>query len=392
MDISALNCENPIFLLQNKFGVRLKTMELQYHRTFRSAEHLQGEATSIAMTWPTVTLPDKKLASWFGVMFFSYLRLREKVVAFNIDDPVPAHCTEYGATNIGIYTIFDAAKHDPGSLPPSSQKIDVVTDGNNVLTKRCSDKEELKLKKRGLGRPKEKRSSSKKTMKKTKTVKERHCQASAELDKCQNLLTDRTEGIFGTFNMNKDRATVLHLAKMLNAECTNDKEHCMKEVTESRKVRICCHDCNCRLHDSFEGVYCEMCFVDAWHVRKHKCDKALFDPAHKNNAPMFKKLNLNSELAEQSWSRFNRFVAITRTMTRSHFRCFLRHYCIWRNQYTLGDYIKDINPSRSFKKFNRTEMLRKKRARRLAVLRDAKKAKGSAEHSSTKTIMKIKKR
>lgn len=170
---------------------------------------------------------------------------------------------------------------------------------------------------------------------------------------------------------------IIHMAEMLNAECLEYKIESMKEVVAENRVRIHAHDCNCFAAPHFEGVYCEACFVDSWHVKKHVCDKQLYDPAHKQNAPIFEELDLNSEYAEQSWRKFNAFAAITRTMTRAHFRCFLRHLCVWRNRYYRATHRCDINPSRSKKMLKRLRILKAKRADRLRRLRRVKKATGA---------------
>ena len=351
--------------------MRLKAMELLYHRVFRSGESFQADATSIAMTWPDVKLPggsDHHFAEYLGSAFFGYLRLREKVAGFDIDDPIPAADKEYGCTNNnGIYTIFDAARHDIAYKRSRGEKIDVVTDGNQVITRKC-DPAEVKLKKRGLGRPQKNKQRFSR------------CKSVQEVQNLQNLFRKRTEGIYGTFHMNIDTPIVLHLAEMLNAECTEYKRVCINEVANHSKIRIFCHDCSCKLADAFQGVYCEMCFLDTWHAKKHKCDKQLFDPAHKDNAPMFKRLNLNSEVAEQSWRRFNTFAPMTRMMTRARFRCFLRHLCIWRNEYTRGAFRTDLNPTRSYKAYCRMDQLKQKRLRRYFAL----KAKDPARNSKTK--------
>ena len=157
LDIRRLSRDdNPIFLLQNGFGVRLKYLELLYNRVFRSAEAMQAEATSIAMTFPDQKMPggnDTELSRWLVSAFFSYLRMREGKLIFAIDDPVPSDDKEYGASNTGIHTIFDAYKHDPSYAKECLKKIDVATDGNLILTRECADKSELSLKKRGAGRP-----------------------------------------------------------------------------------------------------------------------------------------------------------------------------------------------------------------------------------------------
>ena len=70
--------------------------------------------------------------------------------------------------------------------------------------------------------------------------------------------------------------------------------------------------------------------VDSWHVKKHKCDKAKFDPKHPTHRKFMKRLN--SQAAEQLWSRMNKFHFATH-MGRANYRAFMRHYCIWRNKY-----------------------------------------------------------
>ena len=362
MELTELACtDNPIYLLQSHFGVRIKYLELLYNRVYRAAQPLQAEATSIAMTWPGAPMP-KGTEHHFGIAlgqaFFSYLRMREGVVSFDIDNPVPTHDPDYGTASVGIYTIFDAAKHDPLYDVSLNAKIDVVTDGNVVITRSCVDPAELLWK-----RPYVKRAKSEA---KKAAQASRSCKEVADVERALNMSSDRTEGIYGTFNMSNSNPAIVHLAEMLNAECTAYKLHCAKEVAAHACVGIFCHDCGCKLASQMEGVYCDVCFVDAWHVKKHCCDKALFDPAHPNNAGVFHARGLNTEYAEQSWVKFNKFAAITRTMTRSKFRCFLRHYCIWRNRYMRSNSPRDINPAKSMKSYTRLRRLKTMRLLKLA--------------------------
>ena len=313
------------------------------------------------MTWTGQKLPggnEHNFAVWLRNAFFAFLRLKEGRTNFNIDDPIPQNDEEYGPINSGLFTIFDAPKHDPGYNHTRGRIVDLVADGNVVLHRACLDQHELSLKRRGVGRPKPKR--------RQRSVKEKHCTVVSEQQDGPDLFMHRTEGIYGTFNMARSNPEIIHLSEMLNAECLKYKVASINEIARNHKVRVFCHDCGCSIADQFEGHLCALCFVDAWHVKKHKCDKSLYDPKHANNKHLFETLDLNSEFAEQSWRRFNKFAAITNHMCRSHFRCFLRHLCIWRNKFVKGRHTGDI--VKYCFSFKRSKQMKRMLTRRRQVL------------------------
>jgi hypothetical protein len=88
--------------------------------------------------------------------------------------------------------------------------------------------------------------------------------------------------------------------------------------------------------------------VDAWHVDKHCCNKAKFDPKHPKNVGIMR--DNNSEAAEQLWSVTDHLSHFCMQFRRAAFRMFLRRYCIWRNGFIRSSSIRDVNPSRGLKR------------------------------------------
>ena len=114
-----------------------------------------------------------------------------------------------------------------------------------------------------------------------------------------------------------------------------------RSLSQRYNVGLHCHDCVCT-QKSFEGVYCKRVIVDAWHVKKHKCDKALFDPQHKNNKRRCK--GCNTQAAEQLWKVTNGLVPSAMKYPRKYFRLFFKHYCIWRNSFVRKKHKRDVGP------------------------------------------------
>ena len=84
-------------------------------------------------------------------------------------------------------------------------------------------------------------------------------------------------------------------------------------------------DCGCVVAKHFEGTLCDKCYLDGYHSKKHKC---------KTPAIIHKK-TLNSQAVEQLWSRLDKLTWLSK-MKRARYRCFLYHYCLWRNKFTAG--------------------------------------------------------
>jgi len=113
-----------------------------------------------------------------------------------------------------------------------------------------------------------------------------------------------------------------------------------KHERAKMKARKYAHDCGCVVAPHFGGTLCQKCYLDGMHSKKHKC---------KTPAMIYKK-QLNSQAAEQFWSRWDKMTML-RTMSRSHFRCFLFHYCRWRNLYNSdSNHLPDANPCLSVRK------------------------------------------
>jgi len=119
---------------------------------------------------------------------------------------------------------------------------------------------------------------------------------------------------------------ILQVAEMLNSEGKAVKEASLQQFKSAKiKIRLWAHDCSCCLKGDFESKgLAKKCVLDKWHALKHKCDcEDVQDP------------KLNSEAAEQLWSRVDKFQWVS-TMSRAHYRYLLKHYASWRNSF-LGN-------------------------------------------------------
>ena len=67
----------------------------------------------------------------------------------------------------------------------------------------------------------------------------------------------------------------------------------------------------------------------------------------------------NSEAAEQLFSKTNRFVVSVSNMRTPLYRCFLRHYCRWRNNFLRQEGLRG-DVTRVKKKGHRTLKLRRR--------------------------------
>ena len=245
-----------------------------------------------------------------------------------MNDPVPEKDAEYGISSTGLHTIFNAAEHDP--LYKHRKEIDVVTDGNYHMCRKADEKEK-KLLKQLAGRPRDIKPSKKPAAASAamqcaakKTKSKSRCKAVGNVEQLKPKRT-RTGGLFATVDMrNTPSGTnqIIHLAEMLNTGNNQYKIGCLTDMKKSNiHVGKYAHDCGCVLANSIEGTLCKRVFLDGYHAKRHKCN---FRRIQHNS-------KLNSQACEQLWSKLDRFKFIT-DYRKAHYRCFLRHLCIWRNK------------------------------------------------------------
>ena len=138
------------------------------------------------------------------------------------------------------------------------------------------------------------------------------------------------------------------MAEMKNSECTDYKTKLLKALVSKRcngkrvKVGKYGHDCACVVKNHFEGKLCDVCLLDPYHGKKHKC-----------NTPMITKAkypNLNGEVAEQLWSRLEKLHPTITHLSRSHYRFFLKHCCAWRDAFVKKDMKSDVCPAISVRR------------------------------------------
>ena len=329
-----------IYLVANTIGFKMQYLRCHYHRLYRNAVTAQGKAATMLLTAPNFEeTSEQYLRKYPTRAFMGYLMLLEGRRGFNVDSPVPDNDPEYGKMNTGFFTIFNAALHDR-QIDTRMQSVSVVTDGNMMLGRHMVP-DEKPYRKRLAKRPMKTGTAGKG---KTCRVPLKH----AEQEPAQTQLG----GLFAIVSMQQGQNQVLHLGEMLNSECNAYKEQALHETLATWKVDEYCHDCACILEPKLRGKV-GRCLVDSWHVKKHKCSKAKFDPKHPKNQKYMK--GKNSQAAEQLWSRMNKLHFATH-MARANYRAFMRHYCIWRNHYIRaqlrGKHRLDVSsiPSKNAKK------------------------------------------
>ena len=347
---------NPIILLHTQLGFTHNYLVQLWHRMCRTGTSAAGEAATICLTYPNIRiagctakstakggaghLSEKGLGLAIMQAVFCFLRLQEGVHDFDVNDPVPCNGKEFDITNTGLHVIFCAARDDP-NYNNSAGKLDVVTDGNFQCSRRLL-KEEKKYAKHNLpGRPK-----TKKVQKQMKThggpISKSRCKAVNQIETMKVART-QTGGLYGTVNMKNRKGgnnEILHLAEMLNGENTEYKKACLQDMKAAKMTvgKYAC-DCGCVVRHHFEGHLCDKCYLDGYHGKKHKC----------NTPSIIHQKRLNSQACEQLWSRLDKLHWVSR-MTRPRYRCFLLHYCLWRNANTSGRSRPDACPCVSLRK------------------------------------------
>jgi len=351
--MSLASCEsNPTILLHNHIGFSYNYLKNYWHRVCRAHTSALAEASSILQTHPGAKFGhdmkkarrtkqrDDYLARSIQRAMFIYLRLQEGKTDFDVNDPVAKGDKQYDVANKGVVIIFNAARDDP-NCQSVQKKVDVVTDGNMPLSRKLVDDERQGLK-RLAGHPKaipENGATGKKPKSRCKAVSD-----------VENIKISRHSigGLFGTLNMKRARKgggnEVLQLAEMLNGECTDYKRVCVQDLIEADvEIGYYAHDCSCVIKKQFEEQgYCDECRLDNYHKKKHKC-KVKGVGKH-----------LNSLAAEQLWSVMHRHQSTIAHLNRPHYRCFLKHYCQWRNSFVRGAHTNDFNASISRRRANRT--------------------------------------
>ena len=151
----------------------------------------------------------------------------------------------------------------------------------------------------------------------------------------RRLVGARTGGIRAVLDMavckehastSEGRNIVLAAAEMLNRENDAYKLEPLKQAASIAPTGVLCHDTACRGKKKFTPhMTTENVFLDKWHKATHKCDKKTYAP------PAW--LKGNSEAAEQLFSKTNKFAPAVSNMRTPRYRCFLRHYFRWRNNF-----------------------------------------------------------
>ena len=335
-------------LLSNTVGITWGALKLHRNRVFLTPSSALAEATVICDSSSMAPIKVDALAEYLLRATFVLFQYEEGRRHFHLEDPVPTPHPDYGRVNKGYEVIFSASTHDPGFRP--NRKLNIVTDGNNQVCRKI-DAGERARNSTNRGRPKGP------TRKKSQRIRVRRgrpgkakqstsrCKAVAKLDvePTKGGRADKTSGVFAAVSMEAGRNEILEFGEMLIPECTAYKLENVRNVTQASAVGVLRHDCPCQFPTHVEGIYCDRCLLDAWHAKRHKCDKARYDPKREKNASVLREGD-NSQAAEQLWPKLNA-LKCTET-TRPHYRCFLRNYCKWRNNYLRRTPVgrQDVNP------------------------------------------------
>ena len=349
--------DGSVILLHGEFGFAFRYLRQLFHRVYRLGSSWMGEAATIILTYPnkavghSESMTENHLGRLIQQGFFIYLRRREEHFDFDVDDPVPDDDPEYGVINRGLHMIFNASRDDP-SFKTKGEVHDVVTDGNWQCSRRLVADEKQYADRRLPGRPKAKAAPKTKAAAKAAPKVEAKPQPKAKsrcraVTQVEDIKVARTQtgGLFATINMKNVKGRqnqILHLAEMMNGECTAYKKKCAEDMKESGiRIGKYAHDCACVVGDEFVRLcLCAKAYLDGMHSKNHKCGM----PAIK-----YKK-KPNSQACEQFWSRLDKIVGL-QTMSRAHYRCFLAHYCTPRNKFVLDTRLRsDATPLLSFRK------------------------------------------
>jgi len=165
----------PFILMNDYIGFTLEYLRQYWFRVCRCGVSALAEASTILQTFPKVVVgtpgQKKSIAGRWGTdnasqaqmtekslehhlinAQFSYLRLKNLELDFDVQDPVPADDPEYGPANTGSFTIFEAVRDDPG-FKLHRKMYNVVADGNQVTSRRLMEDEKDLAKKALAGRP-----------------------------------------------------------------------------------------------------------------------------------------------------------------------------------------------------------------------------------------------
>jgi hypothetical protein len=329
-------------IVGEKIGFTLLYLRQLMIRLFRCAATFLGEATTIRMTFDDTSPECEGTAHLqyqlsYALCLILYFR-EGRFKGLKVDYRLSLDGQQYDQQNGGFHSLFSARVDDPG-FDKSIPLRHVATDGNVVLRRDlCSDElKSLRGSIRTRKRPaatvvdKPEAAPSLHSRKKPAARPESRCAAGAG-DKCEEAIEPdgkKTEGLMGSVDMQSNE--ILHMGEMLNAECGAYKDAAADDVCGGCNIGVIVHDCACIML-RFEGLFCERIILPG-HA-KHKCDKRRFDPKHVNNVDLMK--GLNSEAAEQLWSRMDTLSICLHKTSRPLFRMLVKHSCIWRNEYERG--------------------------------------------------------
>jgi hypothetical protein len=346
---SATISDDSIILVHVHLGFTYRSLHLLWQRVCRGSISFLAEASSILLANPGVkvghtaknrynnneSITDANLAHHLQTALFNYLRFQDKTYNFEVDNVVPDGDPVFDVTLEDVHLIYNEPQIDLHLKRYG--KVDIVTDGNQPLSRILCDDEKKGLK-RLQGRPKENKSKN----------NEKNSSRCISVSSAEKIVVSRsrTGGLFVSMSMHTVKKghgnQILQLAEIKNSECKAYKKKLLKALIKKKcnnkrvKVGKYTHDVGCGVKE-FEDGLCEKVHLDAYHGEKHKCDTAVVT---KEKHP-----GLNSQAAEQLWSKLEHLQPTISHMTRPNYRFFLRHICSWRNNFVVKQWKKDVCPA-----------------------------------------------
>ena len=258
LDVNTVQPDD-VVLVHTRIGFTWRYLNLLWHRMCRANVSATAEASSILLADPLhqightaknqwgsgagVSITEKRLQQCIHKALFIFLRLKDGTTDFKVDDPVPDDDPIYGVPLKETYIIYNEPQLDKHLQRYG--KLDVVTDGNQPLSRTLCDDEKTGLR-RLQGRPSSKvlkkpaASVSKKPAasnasqqadppkKKRKTKRKSRCIA---VTSDEQIAADRTRtgGLFGTVSMHIKKGgggfgnQILQLAEMKTVKTRNTR-------------------------------------------------------------------------------------------------------------------------------------------------------------------------
>lgn len=326
-----------IILVSNSSGFTMDYLWQFTIRFYRCNVTLLGEAVTILRAMGG-DITDDSLARGLATAWRMYLSFLEgKFIGVPLEGPVID--PEHSVPAKGLHIVFDAWLDDPGFDKTVATRHEVA-DGNRKMHRKLQD-DELPLAVKYMSTsPINKRPAGSESTSLTKRPAAavpnlQECKGNGRCTACNgdtnvelhDTSRTRTEGVYASVDMSSGE--ILAFGEMLNKENATYKEQVADTLRNHTKIGIHCHDCGCN-QGSWEGVFCDRVFVDAFHVKSHKCSRARWDPIHPRNRAVC--AGLNTQAVEHLWRTTNKIAASVNQMDRGFSRMCIKQFCVFWNQ------------------------------------------------------------